>query len=139
MAWWRAIQVALAALGTGSIAVSLDDRVEDRLNVAAKAAEAMVTATMKYESPQCRPRRIVCMAFLSHTSPRHVFARAVRGVCMHDVCERRSTHLERFNKGIFTGPRVKIYATFQKKCTSGMIWYQVCFYRRCLVEGAGLS
>jgi len=46
MAWWRAIQVALAALGTGSIAVSLDDRVEDRLNVAAKAAEAIVTATM---------------------------------------------------------------------------------------------
>jgi hypothetical protein len=46
MAWWRAIQVALAALDTGSIAVSLDDRVEDRLNVATKAAEAMVTATM---------------------------------------------------------------------------------------------
>ena len=69
--------------------------------------------------------------------------------CMHASCllhsprrsasERRSTHLERFNKGIFTGPHVKVYATFQKKCTSGMIWYQVCFYRRCLVEGAGLS
>jgi hypothetical protein len=66
MAWWRATQVALAALDTDSIAVFLDDRVGDRLHVVAKAAEAMVTATRRYESPQCRPRRIVCMAFLSH-------------------------------------------------------------------------
>ena len=46
MAWWRATQVALAALDTDSIAVFLDDRVENRLHVAAEAAEAMVTATM---------------------------------------------------------------------------------------------
>src|SRR5215831_19822368 len=85
MASCRATQVALAALDTGSIAVFLNDRVGDRLHVAAKAAEARVTATMRYESPQCRPRRIVCLAFLSQTSPRHVFSRAVCGVCMHDV------------------------------------------------------
>src|SRR5262249_1941405 len=129
----------LGRVGHGSIAVFLDNRVEDRLNVAAKAAEAMVTATMKNESPQWRPRRIVCMAFLSHTSPRHDFARAVRGVCMDDVCERRSPPLERFNKGIFTGPRVKIYATFQKKMyfwddLVSSMFLPSLFGRRCRVK-----
>src|SRR5262245_7302635 len=75
MAWCRATQVALAALDTGSMAVFLDDRVVDRLHVVAKAAEAMVTATMRYESPQCRPRRIVCMVFLSHTLSRFLPSR----------------------------------------------------------------
>src|SRR5215475_14822488 len=73
MAWCRATQVALAALDTGSMAVFLDDRVEDRLHVVAKAAEAMVTVTMRYESPQCRPPRNFCITFLSLTSIRHRF------------------------------------------------------------------
>ena len=40
----------MAALDTGSMAVFLDDRVVDRLHVVAEAAEAIVTATMRYES-----------------------------------------------------------------------------------------
>src|SRR5215510_14757925 len=77
MAWCRAIQVALPALDTGSMAVFLDDRVEDRPHVVTKAAETMVTATMRYEGPRWRPRRNVCMAFLK----RDFYKSRRKGLC----------------------------------------------------------
>src|SRR5262245_7302636 len=76
-------------------------------------------------------------AWFSFPTRCHVFSRAVCGVRMHDVyCIAQGAqpvspqkHAPRtVQRGFFAGPRVRIYATFQKKCTSGMIWYQVCFY-----------
>jgi len=64
MAWYRAIQFAWLAWDMGSMAV-----------LAAKAAEAIVTAATRYDSTKLLWRRLdFFMSFLSITSTRHVLA-----------------------------------------------------------------
>jgi hypothetical protein len=64
MAWYRAIQFAWPAWDMGSMAV-----------LAAKAAEAIVTAATRYDSTKLLWRRLdFFMSFLSLTSTRHVLA-----------------------------------------------------------------
>src|SRR5438093_516645 len=67
MAWYRAIQFAWPAWDMGSMAV-----------LAAKAAEAIVTAATRYDSTKLLWRRLdFFMSFLSITSTRHVLYRSV--------------------------------------------------------------